>query len=162
MLNTSTWKGLGTDLLKFPVIFVKVFFLSLFTIFDSVVWLQTVMHRGRPLQCLFSMLPRSQNCFKNLGMVEEFKCRLSATFSYFNPLSVCEIMLLFSSRVSSLPILPMLVVDINDIKIAEVTTTSGLQRINIVYGGSLVTKMKNCEYHIIDDKHLLIFIRRPS
>lgn len=90
-------------------------------------------------------------------MVEEFKCRLSATFSDFNPLSVCEIMLLFSSRVSSLPFLPMLVVDINDVKIAEVTTTSGLPRINIVYGGSLVTKMKNCEYSIIDDKHLLIF-----
>lgn len=47
--------------------------------------------------------------------------------------------------------------DINDVKIAEVTTTSGLQRINIVCDGSLVTKMKNCEYNIIDDKHLLIF-----
>lgn len=39
----------------------------------------------------------------------------------------------------------MLVVDINDVKIAEVMTTSGLQRINIVYGGSFVTKIKNCE-----------------
>lgn len=94
-------------------------------------------------------------------MVEGAKCRISATFADFNPLSLSETMLFFSSRVSSLPFLPMLDVYIDDVKIAKVMTTSGVQRIYIAYGGSLVIKITKTvivKEDFIDDKHLLIFI----
>lgn len=55
----------------------------------------------------------------------------------------------------------MLDVYIDDVKIAKVMTTSGVQRIYIAYGGSLlikITKTVIVKEDFIDDKHLLIFI----
>lgn len=66
---------------------------------------------------------------------------MSATFADFNPLSLSGMMLFFSSRVSSLPFVLMLDVYTDDVEIAEVMTTSGLQRINIAYGGSMMIKI---------------------
>lgn len=50
---------------------------------------------------------------------------------------------------------------IDNVEIAEVMTTSGLQRINIAYGGSMmikITKIVVVKLDFIDDIHLLIFI----
>jgi hypothetical protein len=59
-------------------------------------------------------------------MVEELTFNNSATFTAFNPLSINDSMVLFSSEVSSFPLRPMLVVYIDNAYVAEVMTTSGL------------------------------------